>query len=67
VPNPEDRPVAIGALVEKAGGRLGDLWFTFCDHDIVFNLEAPDPLAAGPSPLPARPLATPARFSRRSS
>jgi uncharacterized protein with GYD domain len=47
VQNPEDRRVAIGALVEKAGGRLVDLWFTFGDHDILFIFEAPDALAAG--------------------
>ena len=47
VQNPEDRRGAIGALVEKAGGRLTDLWFTFGDHDIVFIFEAPDSLAAG--------------------
>ena len=47
VQNPEDRRVAIGALVEKAGGRLVDLWFTFGDHDIVFIFEASDSLAAG--------------------
>jgi uncharacterized protein with GYD domain len=47
VANPEDRRVAIGSLIEKAGGRLVDLWFTFGDHDIVFIFEAPDALAAG--------------------
>ncbi len=47
VQNPEDRRMAIGALVEKAGGRLVDLWFSFGDSDIVFIFEAPDVLAAG--------------------
>jgi uncharacterized protein with GYD domain len=45
--HPEDRRAAIGSLVERAGGRLVDLWFTFGDHDIVFVFEAPDSLAAG--------------------
>ena len=47
VQHPEDRREAIGALVDKAGGRLIDLWFTFGDHDIVFIFEAPDALWAG--------------------
>jgi uncharacterized protein with GYD domain len=47
IQNPEDRRVAIGALVEKAGGRLIDLWFSFGDSDIVFVFEAADVLAAG--------------------
>jgi uncharacterized protein with GYD domain len=47
VQSPEDRRVAIGTLVDKAGGRLVDLWFSFGDHDIVFIFDAPDALAAG--------------------
>ena len=47
VQNPEDRRVAIGSLVERAGGRLIDLWFAFGENDIVFVFEAPDALAAG--------------------
>ncbi len=46
VRQPEDRREAIGALVERAGGKLRDLWFAFGDHDIVFVFEAPDALAA---------------------
>ena len=46
VEQPEDRRVAIGALIDKAGGRLVDLWFTFGEDDIVFVFEAPDALSA---------------------
>lgn len=47
VQHPEDRRVAIGALIDTAGGRLVDLWFAFGENDIVFVFEAPDNLTAG--------------------
>lgn len=43
---PQDRRAAISALIEKAGGRLHDLWFSFGENDVVFVFEAPDALTA---------------------
>ncbi len=43
---PQDRRQAIGALVQKAGGRMIDLYFAFGENDIIFIFEAPDALTA---------------------
>lgn len=43
---PQDRRAAISALIEKAGGRMVDLYFCFGDDDLLFIFEAPDALAA---------------------
>ena len=46
VTKPQNRKDAINGLVEKAGGRLHELYFTLGDNDIVFIFEAPDALTA---------------------
>ncbi len=40
--NPADRSVAIGALVEKMGGRMLSFYYTFGEYDGVLISEAPD-------------------------
>jgi uncharacterized protein with GYD domain len=40
--NPEDREVAVRGLVERAGGRLHNLYFCLGAQDIVVIFEAPD-------------------------
>ena len=44
--SPQDRRTAIAGLIEKAGGRMVDLYYTFGENDIVFIFEAPDAMAA---------------------
>ncbi len=44
--NPQDRRRAIGGLVEKAGGKMIDLYYTLGENDIIFIFEAPDAMAA---------------------
>jgi uncharacterized protein with GYD domain len=45
IKNPEDRRKAIGAQVEKLGGKLLGYWYTFGKHDGVLILEMPDNIA----------------------
>ncbi|HWE62375.1 MAG TPA: GYD domain-containing protein [Chloroflexota bacterium] len=44
--HPQDRRAAIGGLVQKAGGKMVDLFYTFGENDIIFIFEAPDAMAA---------------------
>lgn len=46
IKEPQDRRAAISDLIEKAGGELHDLWFSFGETDIVFIFEAEDALVA---------------------
>ena len=46
IKNPQNRREAICPLVEKAGGKMLDLFFSFGENDIIFFFEAPDALAA---------------------
>ncbi len=46
VKNPQDRAVAIRTVVEKLGGKLHGLWFTFGEYDIVAISEMPDSASA---------------------
>jgi uncharacterized protein with GYD domain len=46
VKNPQDRAAAIRPMIEKAGGKLHGLWFTFGDTDIVAIAEMPDNVSA---------------------
>ncbi|MSQ32947.1 MAG: GYD domain-containing protein [Dehalococcoidia bacterium] len=39
---PEDRTAAIGALLERLGGKLVGLWYSFGEYDGVLIAEAPD-------------------------
>jgi uncharacterized protein with GYD domain len=41
VANPENREKAVADLMEKAGGRLLDLYFTFGEYDFLSISEAP--------------------------
>lgn len=43
---PEDRAVAFGDLVERAGGRLVSFYYSFGEYDGVAIFEAPDENAA---------------------
>jgi uncharacterized protein with GYD domain len=44
--NPQDRTEAIRPLVEGAGGKLRDVFFSQGDYDIVAVFEVPDAEAA---------------------
>jgi uncharacterized protein with GYD domain len=44
--SPENRETALRGLVERAGGRLHNLYFTFGQHDIMAIFEAPDAKSA---------------------
>lgn len=46
VKNPQDRAATVRPIVEKAGGKLHGLWFTFGDTDIVAIAEMPNNLSA---------------------
>ena len=46
VEKPQNRKEAISGLVEKAGGRMIELYFTLGANDIVFIFEAPDAITA---------------------
>jgi len=42
VKNPEDRSIAVKALVEKSGGKFIALYYTFGEYDGFVISEAPD-------------------------
>jgi uncharacterized protein with GYD domain len=44
--NPANRAEPLGALIEKLGGRLIDLYYCFGDYDGVVLFEAPDDVSA---------------------
>lgn len=46
VKNPQDRTAAVRPMIEKAGGKLHGLWFTFGDTDIVAIAEMPNNVSA---------------------
>ncbi len=46
VKNPQDRAAAVRPMIEKAGGKLHGLWFTFGDTDIVAIAELPNNVSA---------------------
>ena len=42
----EDRVAVIGAVVEKLGGKLEGMWFSFGDYDVVGISQMPDNVSA---------------------
>jgi uncharacterized protein with GYD domain len=46
VKSPQDRAAAVTPMIERAGGKLHGLWFTFGEFDIVALAEMPDNLGA---------------------
>ena len=44
--NPVDRRAAVGALAQKAGGQLKELYYCFGEYDGVVIFDAPDDVAA---------------------
>ena len=46
IKNPQDRAAAVGPMMEKMGGKLHGLWFTFGEYDIVAIAETPDAVTA---------------------
>lgn len=46
VKNPQDRAAAVRPMIERAGGKLHGLWFTFGESDIVAIAEMPNNLSA---------------------
>jgi uncharacterized protein with GYD domain len=46
IQKPQDRAAAVRPMIEKAGGKLHGLWFTFGDSDIVAIAEMPNNVSA---------------------
>ncbi len=46
VKNPQDRAATIRPLMEKMGGKLHGMWFTFGEYDLVAIAEMPDATTA---------------------
>ena len=46
IKNPQDRAAAVAPMLEKMGGKLHGLWFTFGEYDIVAIAETPDAVTA---------------------
>ena len=46
VKKPEDRVSAIAPVVEKLGGKLVGMWFSFGEYDVVGIAEMPDNVSA---------------------
>lgn len=46
IKNPQDRAAAVRPMIERAGGTLHGLWFTFGDSDIVAIAEMPNNVSA---------------------
>ena len=46
IKNPQDRAATVGSMMEKMGGKLHGLWFTFGEYDIVAVAETPDAVSA---------------------
>ena len=46
VKSPQDRAAAIRPLMEKLGGKLHGMWFTFGEYDLVALAEMPDATTA---------------------
>jgi uncharacterized protein with GYD domain len=46
IKNPQDRAAAIRPMIEKMGGKLHGLWFSFGEFDIVAITEMPDNISA---------------------
>jgi uncharacterized protein with GYD domain len=50
---PEDRSVAVKAVVEKIGGKLEGIWFAFGEYDAVVIVQLPDNVSAVASAMVA--------------
>ena len=46
VKHPQDRAAAIRPLLERMGGKLHGMWFTFGEYDLVALAEMPDATTA---------------------
>ena len=46
IKNPQDRAALVRPMIEKAGGKLHGLWFTFGETDIVAIAEMPNNISA---------------------
>jgi uncharacterized protein with GYD domain len=44
--HPQDRAAAFGELLQRAGGRLVDLYYSYGEHDGVVIFEVPDETVA---------------------
>ena len=51
--NPEDRRAPLRALLQKAGGRLVELYYSFGEYDGFLIFEAPDEVSATATVLAA--------------
>ena len=46
VNNPQDRSAAIRPVIEKLGGTIENVWFSFGDYDAVVIMQMPDNVSA---------------------
>jgi len=46
IKNPQNRTEVVRKSVEKLGGKLGGLWLSFGDHDVVVIADLPDNVKA---------------------
>jgi uncharacterized protein with GYD domain len=47
VQSPENRKEIVAGILQEAGAKLKDLWYTFGDNDGFALIEAPDNVTAG--------------------
>ena len=46
IKKPQDRTEVVRKAIEKLGGSLNGIWFSFGDHDVVALLDMPDNTSA---------------------
>ena len=46
VNNPQDRSEAVRPVIEKLGGKVENVWFSFGDYDVVLIMQMPDNVSA---------------------
>ena len=47
IKNPQDRAAAVRPVIERMGGKLHGLWFSFGEYDAIVIAEMPDNVSAG--------------------
>ena len=46
IKSPQDRAAAMRPVIQRMGGKLVGLWFTFGEYDVVAIVEMPDNVSA---------------------
>lgn len=47
IKSPQDRAAAVRPVIERMGGKLHGLWFSFGEYDAIVIAEMPDNVSAG--------------------